>query len=124
MLLTVIFFFFKQKTAYELRISDWSSDVCSSDLRTVELRVPAKNGGTVNQVAAKHYNPEKDANYEGLMKAVREARTDTFHIDMADAWIRHAEGCRTIAYPSIIQGEGDYAEDMTSRGQRAMGKAQ
>src|SRR3546814_14993750 len=26
-------FFFKQKTAYELRISDWSSDVCSSDLR-------------------------------------------------------------------------------------------
>src|SRR3546814_2293687 len=27
------FFFFKQKTAYELRISDWSSDVCSSDLR-------------------------------------------------------------------------------------------
>src|SRR3546814_6037374 len=28
----VILFFFKQKTAYELRISDWSSDVCSSDL--------------------------------------------------------------------------------------------
>src|SRR3546814_3256360 len=31
----VCFFFFKQKTAYEMRISDWSSDVCSSDL---ELR--------------------------------------------------------------------------------------
>src|SRR3546814_5290176 len=29
------FFFFKQKTAYEMRISDWSSDVCSSDLRVV-----------------------------------------------------------------------------------------
>src|SRR3546814_6443712 len=28
----VYFFFFKQKTAYEMRISDWSSDVCSSDL--------------------------------------------------------------------------------------------
>src|SRR3546814_2251908 len=28
----VAFFFFKQKTAYEMRISDWSSDVCSSDL--------------------------------------------------------------------------------------------
>src|SRR3546814_5300886 len=27
------FFFFKQKTAYEMRISDWSSDVCSSDLK-------------------------------------------------------------------------------------------
>src|SRR3546814_12063450 len=31
------FFFFKQKTAYEMRISDWSSDVCSSDL-TVYMR--------------------------------------------------------------------------------------
>src|SRR3546814_6620452 len=29
----VTFFFFKQKTAYEMRISDWSSDVCSSDLQ-------------------------------------------------------------------------------------------
>src|SRR3546814_6084744 len=28
----IVFFFFKQKTAYEMRISDWSSDVCSSDL--------------------------------------------------------------------------------------------
>src|SRR3546814_2987652 len=32
MLLILCFFFFKQKTAYEMRISDWSSDVCSSDL--------------------------------------------------------------------------------------------
>src|SRR3546814_11324026 len=30
-----LFFFFKQKTAYEMRISDWSSDVCSSDLVTM-----------------------------------------------------------------------------------------
>src|SRR3546814_2822076 len=30
--MSLTFFFFKQKTAYELRISDWSSDVCSSDL--------------------------------------------------------------------------------------------
>src|SRR3546814_3232515 len=32
LLYSVLFFFFKQKTEYELRISDWSSDVCSSDL--------------------------------------------------------------------------------------------
>src|SRR3546814_11760140 len=31
-----VFFFFKQKTAYEMRISDWSSDVCSSDLRAFD----------------------------------------------------------------------------------------
>src|SRR3546814_11085572 len=34
----VYFFFFKQKTAYEMRISDWSSDVCSSDLHRTPRR--------------------------------------------------------------------------------------
>src|SRR3546814_9331337 len=37
-MLFMFFFCFKQKTAYEMRISDWSSDVCSSDLRVGELR--------------------------------------------------------------------------------------
>src|SRR3546814_1739561 len=36
----VVVFFFKQKTAYEMRISDWSSDVCSSDLRTAGVQAP------------------------------------------------------------------------------------
>src|SRR3546814_17616305 len=35
-----LFFFFKQKTAYEMRISDWSSDVCSSDLTRCPMRCP------------------------------------------------------------------------------------
>src|SRR3546814_7376280 len=40
----VVVFFFKQKTAYEMRISDWSSDVCSSDLLVVgqDRRRPAE----------------------------------------------------------------------------------
>src|SRR3546814_2802648 len=38
----IIFFFFKQKTAYEMRISDWSSDVCSSDLSRQQPAVAAK----------------------------------------------------------------------------------
>src|SRR3546814_4574253 len=33
-----MYFFFKQKTAYEMRISDWSSDVCSSDLALLRAR--------------------------------------------------------------------------------------
>src|SRR3546814_20384922 len=37
----IFFFFFKQKAAYELRISDWSSDVCSSDLLASPLAVAA-----------------------------------------------------------------------------------
>src|SRR3546814_1072242 len=38
---SIIFFFFKQKTAYEMRISDWSSDVCSSDLITCAVLASA-----------------------------------------------------------------------------------
>src|SRR3546814_1088944 len=57
MCVVLCFFFFKQKTAYEMRISDWSSDVCSSDLLSPTLdraspssiasakdRVPAAGG--------------------------------------------------------------------------------
>src|SRR3546814_8924618 len=40
----LIFFFFKQKTAYEMRISDWSSDVCSSDLAAVAERGQRRAG--------------------------------------------------------------------------------
>src|SRR3546814_2693633 len=36
-------FFFKQKTAYEMRISDWSSDVCSSDLPAIDRRMVDRN---------------------------------------------------------------------------------
>src|SRR3546814_14290853 len=36
-------FFVKQKTAYEMRISDWSSDVCSSDLRRRSVRTPSSS---------------------------------------------------------------------------------
>src|SRR3546814_4016312 len=40
MCIFAMFFFFKQKTAYEMRISDWSSDVCSSDLGAAEQERP------------------------------------------------------------------------------------
>src|SRR3546814_3985108 len=38
------FFFFKQKTAYEMRISEWSSDVCSSDLLLAKSLLPIPEG--------------------------------------------------------------------------------
>src|SRR3546814_11963750 len=38
MIILIFIFFFKQKTAYEMRISDWSSDVCSSDLKGSQAR--------------------------------------------------------------------------------------
>src|SRR3546814_16115218 len=45
----MIFFFFKQKTAYEMRISDWSSDVCSSDLMGITQH--RKSSQLVQQIA-------------------------------------------------------------------------
>src|SRR3546814_4542727 len=45
-------FFFKQKTAYEMRISDWSSDVCSSDLVVLALLVPWLVGTLVSFIGA------------------------------------------------------------------------
>src|SRR3546814_3469950 len=42
---TMLFFFFKQKTAYEMRISDWSSDVCSSDLALIGIGSSALSMG-------------------------------------------------------------------------------
>src|SRR3546814_16501629 len=50
----VWFFFFKQKTAYEMRISDWSSDVCSSDLSPDPVPLFAlfmRNASTLGGVA-------------------------------------------------------------------------
>src|SRR3546814_15986599 len=49
-----LFFFFKQKTAYEMRISDWSSDVCSSDLRTTveDLKTGPKAPHSTTMTAA------------------------------------------------------------------------
>src|SRR3546814_5425930 len=52
-------FFFKQKTAYEMRISDWSSDVCSSDLGHVvaykSVRVSDFCGRSLNTVSSTHF---------------------------------------------------------------------
>src|SRR3546814_9045624 len=65
------FFFFKQKTAYEMRISDWSSDVCSSDLATL-LR------GVMDVTSSHGYDrvqpplAEFEANLVGRLKSTRQ----------------------------------------------------
>src|SRR3546814_2996328 len=63
-----MFFFFKQKTAYEMRISDWSSDVCSSDLvRDGKAGEPGREPahdlrlGTIEIDAYRHAQPLRRA---------------------------------------------------------------
>src|SRR3546814_8888183 len=55
--LICFFFFFKQKTAYEMRISDWSSDVCSSDLFG-KLRLDDRVGAGAERL--REQKPETD----------------------------------------------------------------
>src|SRR3546814_7532714 len=57
-----IFFFFKQKTAYEMRISDWSSDVCSSDLLERALHA----GILIGRGTLEADSPSLDVRLEGL----------------------------------------------------------
>src|SRR3546814_3402973 len=64
-----MFFFCKQKTAYELRISDWSSDVCSSDLGSIE-----ELAGLLNIEPA-----TLRASIERFNGFVRQNRDDDFH---------------------------------------------
>ena len=45
----VVFFFFKQKTAYEIKECDWSSDVCSSDLNNLAGIRLQNSGGNINK---------------------------------------------------------------------------
>src|SRR3546814_4720980 len=60
-------FFFKQKTAYEMRISDWSSDVCSSDLGE-----PYDHRNDRSQVAGPRQQ-ERGSNQPGAERAIDEA---------------------------------------------------
>src|SRR3546814_6517884 len=51
------FFFFKQKTAYEMRISDWSSDVCSSDLAKIARGVGAAEADALDVGLVTRHGP-------------------------------------------------------------------
>src|SRR3546814_4340637 len=76
------FFFFKQKTAYERRISDWSSDVCSSDLdggRAARHRsVPRRAHCSANPRAAKRFGITVGRARAGAIEKQLHAETHAF----------------------------------------------
>src|SRR3546814_9861982 len=67
----LVIFFFKQKTAYEMRISDWSSDVCSSDL--FELRERHRAAGFLNEQRAKLFGIIRDLGSHGAQNVAARA---------------------------------------------------
>src|SRR3546814_3492826 len=87
------FFFFKQKTAYEMRISDWSSDVCSSDLRLYHRGFPqahrtqhgprhpprAGGGGDAQPYAADH---RRDHGRDGRSEELRVGKEWSVRVDL------------------------------------------
>src|SRR5213594_1926335 len=97
------FFFFKQKTAYEISVRDWSSDVCSSDL------------GTAKGLAA-----------DGLAPSIARPRPVTLH-DVASAdhivsfgcdlgpWLRGAQKVERWDVPAISDGYGAARDAIVAR---------
>src|SRR3546814_20750478 len=81
------FFLFKQKTAYEMRISDWSSDVCSSDLRNEggegtdvadaidDRRHAQRSDGQPGEIGSGDYTDAQGAAYARFPPAARKGRT-------------------------------------------------
>src|SRR3546814_20039343 len=76
------FFFFKQKTAYEMRISDWSSDVCSSDLSEL-----AQIAGQASQLYTLSYSRSQEYEADDLgIRYLKRAGYDPFAAaDMLDS---------------------------------------
>src|SRR3546814_9265854 len=82
----MLFFFFKQKTAYEMRISDWSSDVCSSDLARFDHPHDADKLGRRQAIIERRRDAARpDRAEERLQVAVRIEREDADAILLADA---------------------------------------
>src|SRR5213082_4000268 len=71
-LFLIFFFFFKQKTAYEIVSGDWSSDVCSSDLEAKELNEEIMLGAVM--FGHRHFQPVINAIIELAEKAAKEPR--------------------------------------------------
>src|SRR3546814_10536010 len=77
-----VFLFFKQKTAYEMRISDWSSDVCSSDLAPDEAR----------RDQSEHHEPQRLVQVD---RALHEAGHEGQHEQQGDQREGHPMQCDT-----------------------------
>src|SRR3546814_9278882 len=134
---TCDFFFFKQKTAYEMRISDWSSDVCSSDLTTaLEANLLSGNvdmiagelGLTLDQARAfeKRHGEDYQVIYEPsllyehidlmldnpIMQDKRVRQALVYAIDRETINQRLFEGRQTVAHSDVSPLDWVYNEDV------------
>src|SRR3546814_16077414 len=101
-----LFFFFKQKTAYELRISDWSSDLCSSDLPTSCAcgPRPTTSRGTAASVGTLSIRSRKRTAASGTRSGSCSATWRT-SIPSGTAW-RPRRRCRSTDRKRVVEGKG------------------
>src|SRR3546814_4969218 len=99
----LLFFFFKQKTAYEMRISDWSSDVCSSDLRRLLLRKQHQQRiANARLMQLENVDGMRVARHQ-LHLHLQEARVVGFEIDHERRVERHVEIGRASCRERVCQ---------------------
>src|SRR3546814_13593614 len=91
--------FFKQKTAYELRISDWSSDVCSSDLESRFRRTVVSSAGAYGLMQVRPGTARDIARWDGdkIKAALSDLKTPAVNMDL---------GQRYLPYPSRESATG------------------
>src|SRR3546814_7697586 len=87
----LFFFFFKQKTAYDMRISDWSSDVCSSDLNHFLDCYELFAGGAVTRAL----------DFRGF-DLLPIAKSDDFHLTFRKQGIQPGPSCLIVALANVI----------------------
>src|SRR3546814_7787427 len=76
-----MFFFFKQKTAYERRISDWSSDVCSSDLRQRDLPMQGEEVLLFADTFNRYFEPDNLRDAETVLRRAGFAAVEALPAD-------------------------------------------
>src|SRR3546814_17582294 len=128
----VICFFFKQKTAYEMRISDWSSDVCSSDLRGTRERRAAPDTYHKLEADLASFRPAAGATTEVPCAAeISDMPTYTItwtSLDGPKAVAPHRGGSREGSGPdldSVLRGlpERPGIQTWMTQNKRALGRA-
>src|SRR3546814_12307622 len=103
--MTIVIVVFKQKTAYEMRISDWSSDVCSSDLQLVDVRTQLFAVHSMRAGAVDDYALVRDAWLQRRNYQIFAERDQTIEESLSD-YLREASANPTVPVEAIpiIQG--------------------
>src|SRR3546814_535717 len=114
-----MFFFFKQKTAYEMRISDWSSDVCSSDLRgdtdkafdwvtgfeaETGCQVRVKTAGTSDEMVALMNEGGFDlvtASGDASLRLISGKRVQPVNTDLIPSWSKVDERLQSARWHTV-----------------------